>query len=84
MAGCRLSHIRKDAASLLWQGTAFLIWQGTISLMWKGTAFLIWQGTAFSDEDGCGFRSFHDAISAGGVGAMELVALDMKRRGMWV
>ena len=36
-------------------------------------------GTAFSE-----FGEFEKAISGGGVGAMELVALDMKRRGMYI
>ena len=36
-------------------------------------------GTAFPE-----FGDFDKAISAGGVGAMELVALDMKRRGMYI
>ena len=35
-------------------------------------------GTAFHD-----FPAFHKAIKDGGVGAMELVALDMKRRGLY-
>ena len=37
-------------------------------------------GTAFAD----GFGSFATAIGKSGVGAMELVALDMKRRGMYI
>ena len=37
-------------------------------------------GTAFVD----GFGSFATAIGKSGVGAMELVALDMKRRGMYI
>ena len=36
-------------------------------------------GTAFKD-----FGEFKDSIGNGGVGAMELVALDMKRRGMYI
>eukprot|EP00966_Prymnesium_polylepis_P257945 5958484-Prymnesium_polylepis.1 len=38
------------------------------------------EGTAFKDS----FYDFYEAISAGGVGAMELVALDMKQRGMYL
>ena len=37
-------------------------------------------GTPFAD----GFGSFSSQIGNGGVGAMELVALDMKRRGMYI
>ena len=37
------------------------------------------EGTAFAT-----FTEFYSALDEGGVGAMELIALDMKRRGMYI
>ena len=55
-------------------------------LFTRGTRLLpslvagLWgEGTAFAT-----FTEFYSALDEGGVGAMELIALDMKRRGMYI
>ena len=45
----------------------------------RSPAGLWGEGTAFAT-----FTEFYSALDEGGVGAMELIALDMKRRGMYI